>query len=191
EIGLAEGATRLKEKLGGTEGVLVRNLAERDPWLLFYDFLKEAEGTSLSLDIHEGQFFSRLKAAEAHTDFAILFAKLRHSALDSKTQEPLLAALSESFDRLNSEYDSTLIFEASGANRFAVSTENNLKADIERVFSLSTLGLVALFPLLFRSAARLLFLVLPLFIGLLFALWVSLRVGGKIHALPLAFGGAL
>src|SRR5690606_37401592 len=68
EIGLAESATRLKEKLGGTEGVLVRNLAERDPWLLFYDFLKEAEGNSLSLDIHEGQFFSRLKAAEAHTD---------------------------------------------------------------------------------------------------------------------------
>ena len=187
-------AERLKETLSSPEGVLVRNLAPRDPWLLFLDFVTAAGQSALRLDVTEGQFFARQSETDGTPqaeDFAVFFVELRDSALDSAAQAPLLEALDEAFTSLRQTHDSRLFLEASGANRFAVDTERSMKADIERVFSLSTLGVILLFLVFFRSPTRILFLLLPIVAGLICALWVTITLFGNVHALTLAFGGAL
>ncbi len=191
--GLDQSSQRLKEKLGSTEGVFVRNLAPRDPWLLFYDFVTKAGGSSLRLDVEGEQFFAKYESSRegAGQDFAVLFIELRDSALDATAQAPLLSHL-EAIERdIRASSELNLVFEKSGANRFAVATERSMKSDIERVFALSTFGLLLLFLVFFRSLARLAFLLLPIAIGLLTALFVSLTLRGSVHALTLAFGGAL
>ncbi len=192
---LESDVARLKDRLASPEGVLIRNLAPRDPWLLFSDFIEETSSTALRLDVEHGQFFARSDAKSKKTapneDFAILFLKLRDSALDASAQAPVLSHIDSSFERIRDEHDSRLRLEGSGANRFAVATEKSMKSDIERVFSLSTLGLMLLFLVFFRSLLKLAFLAVPILSGLIVAGWVTLTLFGSIHALTLAFGGAL
>lgn len=191
---LRHGAERLKETLASPQGVLVRNLAPRDPWMLFFDFVTQAGNSAHRLDVLEGQFFahqSEVGQPSSHEDFAVFFVELDDSALDSSAQAPLLAGLNTVFESQNRAHDSQLILEASGANRFAVATERSMKEDIERVFSLSALGIFLLFFVFFRSPGRMLFLVLPIISGLVCALWATLTFFGSVHALTLAFGGAL
>lgn len=179
----------LKERLAGPEGVFLRNTAPRDPWLLFPDFLDRLKDEALALDVREGQFMAR--RPNDSLEHAVLFLELRDSALDAELQGPLLSELSHIIDELHQSHPGKWFVEASGANRFAVRTQASMKADIERVFSLSTVGLVLLFLGLFRSPRRLLFLLLPLGAGLVFATWLSLVIYGGLHALTLAFGSAL
>lgn len=189
---LDEKAQRLKERLGSPEGVLVRSLAPRDPWLLFARHLESLEKTGLSLDVQDGQFFAREDSLGGpDTDAAIVLVTLDESALDAEAQIPVLRGLSREIERTKNAASFPLVIEMSGANRFAVATQTSMKSDIERVFSLSTVGLIALFLVLFRSARRLLYLVVPIVAGLLVASWVSLLLYGRLHALTLAFGGAL
>lgn len=191
---LKSDAARLKDALASPEGAFVRSLAPRDPWLLFFDFVMAAGNSALRLDVEQGQFFSRSSApgdSHSHEDFAIFFIELRDSALDSTAQAPLLQGIDAAFAALQGVHGRELLLEASGANRFAVATERSIKKDIERVFGLSTLGLLLLFLVFFRSPGRLLFLLLPVVSGLVLALWFTLTVFGSVHALTLAFGGSL
>jgi len=186
---LGERAADLKERLAGPEAVFLRNTAPRDPWTLFPDFLSGLQKDALALDVREGQFFTRSEVSDVQ--HAVLFIELRDSALNADLQEPLLQELRSSINRIREAHPGDWKVESSGANRFAVTTQKSMKADIERVFSLSTLGLILLFLALFRSFRRLIFLLLPLASGLVFATWLSLVVYGGLHALTLAFGSAL
>lgn len=189
---LKSDAARLKDTLASPEGAFIRNLAPRDPWMLFFDFVMAAGNSALRLDIEQGQFFARsLAPGDSERDFAIFFVELRDSALNSTAQEPLLKGIDDAFAALQKDHGQEIFLEASGANRFAVATERSIKTDIERVFSLSTLGLLLLFFTFFRSPVRFAFLVIPVASGLVFALWLTLTLFGSVHALTLAFGGSL
>lgn len=188
---LKRSAHSLKERLASPEGMLIRTVAPKDPWLLFPRILDDLEQSGFALDVHAGQFFASPEAAGPNRDWAVLFVELEQSALDADAQEPLLAALERAVADVRAKSPLHLIVEVSGANRFAVSTQKSMKGDIERVFTLSTLGLLLLFLALFRSMRRVFFLALPIGAGLVVASWISLVLYERLHALTLAFGGAL
>src|SRR5205823_3506950 len=84
-----------------------------------------------------------------------------------------------------------LRLKQSGINRIAVAAERQIRADIERITTVSTLGIVALFLLVHRSIRYLLLAVLPLVAGMLVATTAGLLVFGALHGLTLAFGSSL
>lgn len=183
--GLARAAGALREALAGAEGFLVRKLAPRDPLQVFRGFLSRLEerrpGT---LEVLDGQFFSR----DGH---AILFLELADSAFDGAKQRELLAHIDEAAASLPPVGGRPVVVEASGVNRFAVSTEAALREDLQRISLLSVAGLLLLFGVLFRRPGRLLLLFVPLGFGMLTAMAGSLLLFGELHALTLAFGSAL
>ncbi len=188
---LSKSAHSLKEQLLGPAGIYLKKLAPQDPWLLFPKFLEELKEKNTSLDVVNGQFFSRPRATSTESPSAVFFIELADSALNSAAQGPLLQRFDEETAKLHSKFVGGWTLESTGANRFALKTEQDMKADIERIALLSTLGLLTLFILFFRSWRRILFILLPLVSGLLLATWLSLIVYGQIHALTLAFGGSL
>src|SRR5690606_27032989 len=137
-----------------------------------------------ALEVVDGHFFSR----DGH---AILFLELADSAFDGGRQRELLAHVDRAVASVPPVGGRPVVVEASGVNRFAVSTEAMLRADLERISLLSITGLLLLFGVLFRRPGRLLLLFVPLGFGMLTAMAGSLLLFGELHALTLAFGSAL
>lgn len=185
DAGLARAAGALRDALAGPEGFLVRKLAPRDPLQVFRGFLARLEERRPgALEVTDGQFFSR-------DGYAILFLELADSAFDGAKQRELLAHIDEAAASLPPAGGRPVVVEASGVNRFAVSTEAALREDLQRISLLSVAGLLLLFGVLFRRPGRLLLLFVPLGFGMLTAMAGSLLLFGELHALTLAFGSAL
>src|SRR5690606_17351575 len=84
-----------------------------------------------------------------------------------------------------------LVLERSGINLFAVDSETSIRSDITRVAGFSTLGILLLFGVLFRSLRSLVVAAVPLLAGFILAVTACLLVFGEIHGLALAFGASL
>ncbi|MCA9697795.1 MAG: hypothetical protein KC431_09750, partial [Myxococcales bacterium] len=85
----------------------------------------------------------------------------------------------------------TLQLRQSGVGRFALRAESRIRGDITRISTLSTIGVIVLFLLLFRGPRLVLLSMLPLAAGVLTATTVCLLAFGRIHGLTLAFGASL
>jgi predicted exporter len=176
--GLQASARKLKARLAQPMGALFKRLAPEDPLLAFPELIarleKAREGV---LQVVDDQFVS------SDGRHAIIFLATRHSPFDGETQRPLL-------ERIRAAAGGEKL-EMSGINRFAVDGERIVKADINRISIVSTIGIVLLFLLLFRSLRVLLISLVPLLFGLLTATSAGLLVYGSLHGLTLAFGATL
>ncbi len=181
---LEQRAQTLKTQLAGPEGFAIRAIATRDPWLSFPQLLARLRSTQApELEVVDGRFVS----SDGH---GIVFGRLRDSAFDAPAQSTLLQQVDDAIAATHERYPSVVV-EQTGANRFAVASERAIKADIQRVSLLSTLAVVVLFVLVFRSLLQLVIAALPLVVGLLAAADTCLLLFGQLHAVTLAFGGAL
>lgn len=173
----------LKRKLAGPSGPFIRQLATKDPLLLFERQLERIErAKSGNLSVVDGQF----SAADGH---AILALGLKQSAFDGPAQKPLLERIQRLFETHAAKQP--LVLERSGFNVFSVDSEQRIKSDTSRVAIVSTLGLLALFLVFFRSLGSIVTLLMPLIAAFVGALTACLAVFGEIHALTLAFGASL
>ena len=184
--GLRQSARALKAALASPLGPLIRRVAPEDPLLLFpaeLARLRAAQDDSLHL---EGDQF--VSADDKH---GILFLGTRAAPFDSAAQEPLLDAIDAAFAQLNRDAGGTLKLESSGVNRFNVSVERGVRADIERISIASTVGVVVLFLLIFRSIRYVALGMIPLYAGTVCAMAAGLACFGSLHGLTLAFGSSL
>ena len=182
--GVGKSARALKEKLSSPMGALVKRLAGADPLLTFLEELKRLEEARKGpLDVRDGVYVTQ------DGSHAILFLATRSSPFAGAVQAPFLQRLQAAFAAVDASR--TLKLETSGVNRFAVDTERLVRADINRVSIASTLALVALFLLLFRSPRILILSFVPIAFGMLTATTVGLLLYGKLHGLTLAFGSTL
>jgi predicted exporter len=92
---------------------------------------------------------------------------------------------------VNQAFGQKLTLDQSGVNRFAVRAEQSISADLQRVSTLSMVGLALLMFLLFRSLRLLLIASVPLGAGTLVGIASCLLVYGNVHGLTLAFGASL
>jgi predicted exporter len=183
---LAESARTLKRELASPLGPFVRAIAPRDPLLFFPKLLERLRAAQDdALHLTDEQFVS------ADGRHGVIFLATRAAPFDTESQSRFLSALDSYFERINAKYNNTLHLESSGVNRFTVSAEKSIRADIQRISTISTIGVVVLFLVVFRSIRYVLLGMIPLIAGTVAAIAVGILVFGKIHGLTLAFGSSL
>lgn len=181
--GLLAAAKRLQDQLRLPTAAMIKQIAPEDPLLLYPAMLDRLEGARAGpLRVVDGQFVTEAGGA------VVLFASV-HSAFRSQHQAPLQAAIEARFAELAAQGDLTL--RQSGVGRFAIRAESHIRGDITRISTISTIGVIALFLLLFRGPRLVLLSMVPLASGVLTATAVSLLLFGRIHGLTLAFGASL
>jgi predicted exporter len=184
--GLRGAARDLKVALASPLGPLVARVAPQDPLLFFSGQLTRLRAAQDdSLHLQNDQFVS------ADGKHGILFLGTKANPFDSESQERLLGSIDAAFDRVNRDAGGVLKLESSGINRFNVSVERGVKADIERISIASTVGVVVLFLLIFRSLRYVVLGMIPLAAGTICAMAAGIALFGSLQGLTLAFGSSL
>ncbi len=174
----------LKDELSGPLGPLASAFAPTDPMgarLGVLERLRGLEGQTLSSE--DGVLFS---ADGAH---AFVFVMAHGSAFDADTQRAFLRDLDDALAKAGGAAQVTL--EISSVAKYTVVSEAMIRGDIERIGTLSTLGILLLFGLFFRSLRMLLLALVPLLFGTILATIASYFLFGTIHGVTLAFGSSL
>jgi predicted exporter len=188
--GLTAAAKMLKQQLASPMSSMVSRVAPEDPLLILPDLFRRLQSSGgENLIVVNGRFVT------ADERSAVMFLGTQSSAFDAAAMGPVLAGVAAAFTTANVAPDGGdgLGFELqlSGAARFAVRAEQAIRGDVQRVTVGSSVGLVLLLLLLFRSV-RLVLLTLPvLAAGFLVGLSSCLLVFGQVHGLTLAFGASL
>ena len=181
DAGLRAAAAALKQELGRPTGQMVKRVAPTDPLLLYPGQLRRLEAARAGgLDVVEGQFV-------AEGRHALVLLATRHSPFEASTQGPLQAAITAAAGSL----PAGVTLEQSAVARFALAAEGSMRADISRISTVSLVGLLLLFLLMFRSPRLIALAMAPLLAGVLAALAACLVVFGSVHGLTLAFGATL
>lgn len=186
--GLEDAAAELQRQLRLPTAAVIKRIAPEDPMLLYPGILDRLEDARAGpLRVVDGQFMSETDEA------VILFASV-HSPFKSAYQGPLQARIEARFTELADAAAArgvTLRLRQSGVGRFALKAEAQIRGDIQRISIISTIGVIALFLILFRSPRTLVLAMIPLAAGVLTATTISLLAFGRIHGLTLAFGASL
>jgi len=184
--GLRQAALALKHELASPTGSLMARLAPADPFLLFQKRLGRIEASrGPELQPFEGHLVS------ADGTRAFLFMATRASAFDTTRQAPLLDFIDSTFAHIDQRHGGGLSLEQSGLQRFAVENQKIIVGDIERVSSVSFIGVVLLFLFVYRSARYVALGLVPFGFGMLCATSMTLFLFGEMHAITLAFGSTL
>jgi predicted exporter len=175
---------QLKARLGSPMGPFVRELARTDPLggvLGALDRFAELDGArTISRD---GVLFT---SDEKH---AFVFATTKANAFDAPAQRAYLERVAGTFAAVRTS--EALRMESSGLARMTVASEEQIRGDIERIGGISTVGIILLFAVLFRSPRMLGLGLVPLWFGSAVAIVATHYVFGEIHGLTLAFGTSL
>lgn len=174
---------RLRERLASPLGPVVSRLAPRDPLGGALDALEALAGAEGSVASRDGILF------DAEGRHAFVFVSTAESALDAAAQRAHLARIDEAF--LAARSAPSVRLEKSGIARMTVASEHAIREDIERIGGISTVGILALFALLFGSVRLVGLGLVPLFVGSAIATVACHVVFGEVHGLTLAFGASL
>ncbi|MCY1069141.1 MMPL family transporter [Nannocystis sp. RBIL2] len=183
--GLRAAARELRRQLGLPTSGVIKQIAPADPLLAYPAQLRRleaAQGGGVAL--RDGHFV----AEEQH---ALVMLATRSSPFDATDQAPLQAAIEAAFDEVDAQSGGRLVLEQSGVARFALAAETSMREDIGRISTVSLVGIVALFLLMFRSPRLVLLSLAPLVAGVAAALAACLALFGAVHGLTLAFGATL
>ncbi len=178
EEGLRQRAALLKRSLLSPQGGMVKDLVERDPLLL-------------TLDAFKSQLGILQTPADPKARYRNLILETTMAGLDVPEQSRVQQAIHNEFDRINRSWDDGFRLEMTGVPVFAVATQNLIKGDIERVSALSSVALLVLFLLLFRSFNALLQVFSLLLIALLSAILATQVAFGYVHGMTIALGSTL
>jgi predicted exporter len=183
EAGIRARLTRLKEQLGGPMGVLVREAAPADPlggmWEPL-DALRAAQGSALVDD--DGVLMS------ADGRHAFVFVETRSSPFDSAAQQRFRTMLEATMRRLAPP---PARLQTAGTAQFAIASEAQIKGDVSRIGTISTVAIVLLFLVLFGSPRLIAIGMVPMLFGSAVAVLVCQAVLGEIHGITIAFGTSL
>jgi predicted exporter len=182
---LRASAHALKQRLMSPTGTFVRQIAPGDPLLLFaahLDRLREAQGGGLA--VVDGSFVTD----DGH---AVVFLASRESPFAAEASARLLAGIDRAFERVRREHGGGLVLEQSSVHRFAARSQHAIREDVTRISTVSTVGIVLLFLVLFRSLRHVLLSTLPLVTGMIAGLAATQLVFGQVHGMALAFGSTL
>jgi len=184
--GLRASAAALKAALAGPLGPLVRAFAPADPLLLFQtrmDRLRAAQDDALHLEDEQ------LVSADGR--HGVVFLGTRAGPFEAQAQARVVGAIDAAFDRVDRDAGGGLRLESTGVNRFNLAAQQSISDDIQRVSVVSTVGIVVLFLLVFRSVRYVALGLIPLVAGTVCAMAAGLALFGSIHGLTLVFGSSL
>ncbi len=181
---LAARAQDLKRRLMSTTGTFVRQIAPQDPLLSFPRLLERMRAAQQGgLEVQGGQLMT------GDGDAVVFFAS-EGSPFDGEVSAGLAADVDAAIEATRAAHPDARI-AVSGVYRIAIASERAIRADVTRISVVSSIGVVLLFLLLFRSPRPLLLAVVPLLAGFVAAVTVTQLAFGRIHGLSLAFGATL
>lgn len=182
---LRAAALRLEREVTGPTAMLVRRVAQDDPLLAFLDHLRRLQGTAEGGPrVVDGQLVS-------DDGWALVLLATEGSTFDTQRTGPILEAIDAAAAELRASSGGALRFEQSGIHRFAVRAESEIRGDVERISTISTIGVVLLFLVLYRGPRFLLLGAIPLAAGT-FAATAACRLAyGGVHGITFAFGSSL
>ena len=172
----------LRDQLASPLGVVIRRTAPRDPLGGLWEpvrALREARGSSLVDD--GGILFTR---DHRH---AFAFVETRSSPFDSDAQRRFRAVL----DGWLASAPRGARMQTAGTAQFAIASETQIKDDVNRIGTISTVGIVAIFLVLFGSLRMILLGFVPMLFGSAVAVLACEAVFGEIHGITIAFGTSL
>ncbi|HEX3763367.1 MAG TPA: MMPL family transporter [Kofleriaceae bacterium] len=172
----------LRDQLASPLGVVVRRTAPRDPLGGLWEpvrALREARGSSLVDD--DGIVFT-----QDHRH-AFAFVETRSSPFDSDAQRQFRAVL----DGWLARAPRGVQMQTAGTAQFAIASEAQIKDDVNRIGTVSTIGIVAIFLVLFGSVRMILLGFVPMLFGSAVAVLACEAVFGEIHGITIAFGTSL
>jgi len=184
DTGLRRAAEAAKAALALPSSTLLKRVIPEDPLGAFQRQTERLRAGQPPLSTQNGVFMTR-------DGWAVLLLATRDSAFDSSAQKPLLDALWAKFGELRQRFGSDLVLETSGANRFAVAAEGQIRGDFNRISTLSGVGCALLSLVFFRSFLSLGLVMVPGLVGLLVAAAVGLAAFGKLDGMTVAFGASL
>ncbi|MGE3634684.1 MAG: MMPL family transporter, partial [Sandaracinaceae bacterium] len=184
EAALTDDVRDLKRRLLSPTGTFIRTIAPEDPLMSFVHLLErlrtEQQG---GLEVVDGQLVTSDGAA-------VVFLASRSSPFDGVASRALEGRI-DGLIRELAEHHAGLAVEQSGVHRLAIASEDAIRADVTRISVVSTIGVILLFVILFRSPRYLALAVVPLGAGFVLALATCRLAFGSIHGLSLAFGATL
>ena len=186
DAGLGAAARGLKRQLALPLAPLLTRLAPSDPLQWFPAILRRFERAQAgALAVESDQLMT------PDHRYAIVFLATKHSPFDSGTQAPFLADLARAFDEVNRAAGGGLTLERAGVAPIALDAERRIRGDLTRLSTLSTVGVIVVFLLLFGSIRGVLLAMLPVVFGALTTTTVGLLLFGKLHGMTLAIGSTL
>lgn len=176
--GLAQRAEFLKRALLSPQGAMVKSIALQDPLLLTLNAFRAA-GAQLQ------------QAGTSDTRYRNLILETEMAGLDAPRQSRIQAAIEQTFKELMQDRPESWRQEMTGVPVFAAATQQLIQGDIVQISVLSSIALMALFLLLFRSFGALLQVFTLLIIVILSAILSTAWVFGYVHGMTVAIGSTL
>lgn len=174
--GLEQRASLLKQSLLSPQAAMVKKLALQDPLLLTLTGFQSLSGQ-----------LQHLASPDSHYQNLVLETKM--AGLDAPAQGKIQTEITRIFDQLNSS--SLYQLEMTGVPVFAVATQTLIQGDITKVSIFSSLALMLLFLLLFRSFSVLFQVFSLLAIVILGSILSTQLIFGYVHGMTVAIGSTL
>lgn len=170
-------AEGLRQALLSPEAELVKPIAKQDPLLLSLHPLRGLK-----------ERFGDQGAAGGEGGILL---QARAPSLDAEAQGRLQAGIREAFEALNREADGAFRLGMTGIPVFTVAAHDQIGHDVAVVSTVSSLAVILVFLLLFRSFAALHWVLLIVAASYAVGTLVTAWVFGVVHSLTLALGSTL
>ncbi len=178
ETGLLQRAELLKSALLSPQGHVVKELAVQDPLLLTLNGF-QAQGLQMQQALKEQVTYRNLVLETAMAGLAV------------PEQKRIQSEITAVFNVFNHKAGDNYKLDMTGVPVFAVATQSLIQGDIQLVSVLSSIGLLLLFLLVFRSTSALLQVFSVLLIVILAAILTTQLVFGYVHGMTVAIGSTL
>lgn len=176
---LAQRAVFLKNALLSPQASLVKKIAKQDPLLLTLKSFKSA-GNQL-----------QKKTVNKNSQYLNLILETDAAGLDASQQSRIQAKIYQVFNQLIQADPTQYQLEMTGVPVFAAATQNLIQGDITLISILSSIALMFLFLIIFRSISALVQVFTLLVIVILSAILTTSWVFGDVHVMTIAIGSTL
>ncbi len=178
--GLEQQAKLLKKSLLSPQGAMVKKIASQDPLLLTLKGFKGLSGQMQQVTSQESKYRNLILETAA-------------AGLDVLEQSRIQEAIKTVFSNLkqSTNQQQSYQLDMTGVAVFAVATQSLIQGDIVKVSALSTIALLLLFLLLFRSFSVMFQVFTLLIIVILTSILSTQLIFGYVHGMTIAIGSTL
>jgi predicted exporter len=185
--GLRDAVSGTIDLLASPAGMLVKQLLPRDPTGEMVQLFERMNGGSRPA-MSNGAWASRDGTR------ALLLAQTRASGSDTDAQQQAMAHIRHAFDeavKLRGSSASAVSIAMTGPGVFSVLSRQTIEAEVTRLSILSTLIIITLLLIVYRSLTALALGLLPVLAGAMVGV-VAVSLGfGMVHGITLGFGTTL
>ncbi len=176
--GLEQRALLLKSIILSPQGNTLKKLALQDPLLLTLKAFQSVGGQMQQLATQDEKYRN-------------LVLETAMAGLDAPQQSRVQTEINRVFDNLNQSYSESYQLEMTGVPVFSTAIQTLIQGDIIRVSIISSIALVLLFLLIFRSFSIMFQVFTLLAIVILSSILCTQLMFGYVHGMTVAIGSTL